>query len=61
MLQDAHTLDFGELKYRHVNITSLRIVDVNSTAVDDAVKDLEVNRKNRNVRLKPQSLKVSNN
>lgn len=59
IVQDAHTLEFGELKYRHSNITTFRMLELNGSGIDDAVRDWLPNKQGKIISLPPQSVKVS--
>lgn len=59
MFKDAHTLDYGVLNTR-ANLTTLRIIDPDSSALHHAVRDWEVGELNQNkfVRISPHKVKV---
>lgn len=53
-------MEFGNLKHTDANITSFRIVDVNSPGVDDAARDWEARLKETSkIQFNRQQLEVS--
>lgn len=58
--QDAHTIDYAEIKFADANITAVRLMDANSFETTTAVHDWNQSeaRKNNTALFDAESIKV---
>lgn len=58
--QDAHTVDYGDIKQGSTNITTLRLIDSQRHMVQAAVQDwvFSEQRRGKVLRLSPETLQV---